>query len=660
MEPFRFHVFVCDQQKPEGVPCCAARGSGQVLEALRREINARGLEDEVQVTTCGSLGLCEHGPNLVVYPEGVWYSGVTPADVPEIVRSHFQEDTPVERLAAHRSRRICARRSCKTAKRCCAARRAREAAGVLPDELNERIRGFQESRVILTALELDLFTAVGEGAGAVEVAAVLHTDPRATEMLLNALASLRLLVKQDGSFHNSTAAARYFTAGSRDNARPALLHTAHLWQRWSTLTDCVRAGTAVAAGRRSPAAARTGPRPSSPPCTATPRNGRRWWCVRWVRRTSAACWTWAAGRARIRLLSPRRTAALRADILDLATVEPIARRHIEAAGVTDRVGVRAGDLRVDQLGEGYDLVFVSAICHMLSAAENLDLLRRCREALAPGGRVVIQDFILEADKTAPRFAALFALNMLVGTRGGSSYSEPEYAGWLERGGIPGDPTCATAGNHGLDDRRAGVARGVDMSVDAARTECVTTLATSAVLCNTRWQMQKLVCVFSLFLIPLAAQPPASGTWKFAVSGDSRNCGDIVMPAIASGVLASRSEFYWHLGDFRAIYTFDEDMVPPASLGLPPKPLTIISYETTAWPDFIAHQLAPFGALPVLLTPGNHETIPPATREQYLLQFADWLDDADPARAASAGRSPGSQTARVLPLDQPQYRLHRPR
>ena len=58
MAPFRFHVFVCDQQKPEGVPCCAARGSDQVLEALRREVGARGLVDTVQVTACGSLGLC--------------------------------------------------------------------------------------------------------------------------------------------------------------------------------------------------------------------------------------------------------------------------------------------------------------------------------------------------------------------------------------------------------------------------------------------------------------------------------------------------------------------------------------------------------------------------------------------------------------------------
>jgi hypothetical protein len=129
-----------------------------------------------------------------------------------------------------------------------------------------------------------------------------------------------------------------------------------------------------------------------------------------------------------------------------------------------------------------------------------------------------------------------------------------------------------------------------------------------------------------FVAPAFAQAPAQppAPWKFAVSGDSRNCGDIVMPAIASSVLASRSEFYWHLGDFRAIYTFDEDIVPPASLRLPTKPLNIIQYETAAWPDFIAHQIAPFGALPVFLATGNHETIPPATREQYLLQFADWL------------------------------------
>ena len=433
MEAFRFHVFVCDQQKAEGAPCCAARGSGQVLEALRREVNARGLEDEVQVTACGSLGLCEGGPNLVVYPEGIWYSSVTVADVPEIVRSHFEEDTPVERLARTDMADLRAQ-ILNNREKMLAARRARDNAGVLPEDLNDRIRGFQESRAVLTALELDLFTAVGDGAAAGQVAATLRSDPRATEMLLNALASMRLLVKREGIFHNSPAAARYFAAGSRDNARPALLHTANLWHGWSTLTDCVRAGTAVA---HSDTAARTQDSTEAF-IAAMHRNAseRAPLVVRAVGIENVqSMLDVGGGSGAYSIAFARANSTLQADILDLAAVEPIALRHIREAGLSGRVKVRAGDLRSGRLGEAYDLVFVSAICHMLSPAANLDLLRRCREALAPGGRVVIQDFILEADNTAPRFAALFALNMLVGTRDGSSYSESEYTGWLGDAGF---------------------------------------------------------------------------------------------------------------------------------------------------------------------------------------------------------------------------------
>ena len=128
--------------------------------------------------------------------------------------------------------------------------------------------------------------------------------------------------------------------------------------------------------------------------------------------------------------------------------------------------------------------------------------------------------------------------------------------------------------------------------------------------------RNLVGMFSVFSSVTALAQSSASVWKFAISGDSRNCGDIVMPAIAEGVRASGAEFYWHLGDFRAIYTFDEDMGPQPN---------IIGYETGAWPDFIAHQLVPFGGLPVYLAMGNHETIPPATRDQFLIQFADWLD-----------------------------------
>jgi hypothetical protein len=121
----------------------------------------------------------------------------------------------------------------------------------------------------------------------------------------------------------------------------------------------------------------------------------------------------------------------------------------------------------------------------------------------------------------------------------------------------------------------------------------------------------------------APQQSTDGTWNFAVSGDSRNCGDVVMPAIAAGVINSGASFYWHLGDYRAIYNFDEDMQhQPEHLA---SPLNIYGYEQIAWDDFIRNQIDPFGDLPVFLGIGNHDTTPPKTREQYIIQFADWLD-----------------------------------
>ena len=89
----------------------------------------------------------------------------------------------------------------------------------------------------------------------------------------------------------------------------------------------------------------------------------------------------------------------------------------------------------DDFGHDHDLVLLNAICHMFSEEQNRALFRRAYDALGTNGRLVVQDFILERDKTSPQFAALFALNMLVGTEAGSSYSEPEYADWLHAAGF---------------------------------------------------------------------------------------------------------------------------------------------------------------------------------------------------------------------------------
>ncbi len=433
MGPFRYHVFVCEQQKAEGVPCCAARGSAKALEALRKEVAERGLANDVLVTACGSFGLCDRGPNMIVYPEGVWYSSVGPQDVPEIVKSHFQGGQVVERLAnsdtAALKQEICGNRD-----KAIAAQRAQAASGVLPDDMNRTLRGFQESRVVLTAVELDLFTAVGSGATAAEVSARVGGDPRATEMLLNALVAMGWLVKHGAVFSDSPASARYFAAGSADDSRTATLHLAHLWETWSTLTECVRAGTRVT----RPATAKRGEDWTSAFIAAMHRNAR----ARAPLVVSAVGMEGVSrmldvgggsGAYSIAFASAKEN--LEVDLLDLAEVLPITNGHIESAGLAGRIRTKPGDLRSDQLGDGYDLVLVSAICHMLGVDENKDLLKRCFQALAPSGRLVIQDFILEPDKTAPKSAALFALNMLVGTRGGSTYTEAEYAAWLTEAGF---------------------------------------------------------------------------------------------------------------------------------------------------------------------------------------------------------------------------------
>jgi predicted O-methyltransferase YrrM len=298
------------------------------------------------------------------------------------------------------------------------------------EDLTERIRAFQQSRALLTAIELDIFGATEAGATADEVAQRVRADPRATEMLLNVLAALGVIEKSGGVFRNTAEASRQLCG----DARLALMHTVHLWPRWSTLTECVRAGTAV----RQDEAAGRGEDWTEAFIAAMHRNaleraplvieavgaagGRRMLDV-------------GGGSGAYSIAFATANPELRADILDLPAVTQIAQRHIARAGLSERVKTREGDLRRDGYGNGYDLVFISAICHMLGPAENLDMLRKCFAALTPGGRIVIQDFILENDKTAPLFAALFSLNMLVGTERGSSYSEEEYAEWLRKAGF---------------------------------------------------------------------------------------------------------------------------------------------------------------------------------------------------------------------------------
>ena len=103
--PYLRHVFVCENDRPPDDPrgCCLARGGAAVREAFRRELKSRDLARTIRANKAGCLDACEHGVTVVVYPEGVWYGGVTVEDVPAIVEEHLVGGRPVERLVFART-----------------------------------------------------------------------------------------------------------------------------------------------------------------------------------------------------------------------------------------------------------------------------------------------------------------------------------------------------------------------------------------------------------------------------------------------------------------------------------------------------------------------------------------------------------------------------
>jgi hypothetical protein len=145
--------------------------------------------------------------------------------------------------------------------------------------------------------------------------------------------------------------------------------------------------------------------------------------------------------------------------------------------------------------------------------------------------------------------------------------------------------------------------------------------------------------FLLGALAVSAAATAAPNWNFMVAGDSRNCGDVIMPAIAAAAHDKHSAFYWHLGDLRAIAGMDQDYVT-----LHPE-ATMSSYLADAWGDFKRSQIAPFDPTPFFLGIGNHETVAPKSRQEFIVTFNDWLD-AEPIRAQRLKDDPADHSVRA--------------
>lgn len=298
-----------------------------------------------------------------------------------------------------------------------------------PEALLTLARGFQESRVLLTGAELDLFTLLSKEALTTDAIAVrLGADPRALAVELDALAAMELLVKTDGTYRTSPDAS-CLSADAPDSIHPMLLHAAALWDRWTNLTRRI-GGTPLSA---------------RPPADVT----RAFICAMHV--VSAPQAERMASEAKIggarRLLDVgggpgtytaaflRAAPGLEATLFDLPPVVEIARERLKEAGLLDRVTLVGGDFETEELPAGHDLAWLSAIIHQNGRAQNDALFGRIFRALTPGGRLVLRDHVMEPDRTRPRAGALFAVNMLVGTAQGGTYTFDEIRAGLERAGF---------------------------------------------------------------------------------------------------------------------------------------------------------------------------------------------------------------------------------
>ena len=287
-------------------------------------------------------------------------------------------------------------------------------------------RSFQPACVLTAGAILDVFTPLQKRSlTARALACELGADPRAMAILLDALAAIEFLNKRDDHYTVPTDVARLLTEESSENVLSMVRHMSNCLRRWSVLSDVVQKGNPVETdpsirGAEADLADFIGAMQNvSEPVAADVVDRLQPLTFRHVLDVGAGPGTWT-----IALLQAVPEA--QATLFDLPPVIPMAKQRITEAGLVERVRFVGGDYDTDDLPDGADLVWLGAICHQNSREQNRALFARVYTALEDGGAVIIRDIIMESSRTRPRAGALFAVNMLVGTEAGGTYTFDEY------------------------------------------------------------------------------------------------------------------------------------------------------------------------------------------------------------------------------------------
>ena len=294
---------------------------------------------------------------------------------------------------------------------------------------------YWESKVLLTAVKLDIFGALACGEGtAVEVARPLQADAKATALLMNALVSIGLLRKSGELYANSSEAQEFLVKESPKYAGHLLLLQDAGWDNWGQLESVVRTGCSPVKDHLF----RTNPQLAENVLMVLHRVALQHASTLAKQIDLSASQTLldlGGGAGTHAMAFCQAYTALTATVFDLPETLPTTERLIKEVGLEGRIRLLPGDFNRDDLGGPYDAVLMSDILHYQGAEANAALVRKVHGALAPGGRLVIKDRFLDDSGTSPAWTAVFAVHILVNTEKGRCYTLGEAIQWLKDAGF---------------------------------------------------------------------------------------------------------------------------------------------------------------------------------------------------------------------------------
>lgn len=303
----------------------------------------------------------------------------------------------------------------------------------LKNKIREIAYGFRISRILLSAFELDVFTLVESGVNkSNQIADKIKTDPRATERLLNALCACELLGKDEDSFYNLPGLGELLNRES-PNCMLSLSHTNRLWSTWGNLTHAVREGKAPEQIMKSKNEGDLKHLINAMQERGAPQ--AREILSRLELKEKIKLLDVGGGSGIFSVEFLKNHPGMTATILDLPYVVNLAKEFVKSENLKNRISYIEGNYHEVEFGQNYDLILLSAVIHINSGEQNEKLILKCAGALNEDGVIIIKDFVMDENRITPPDGALFALNMLVNTERGDTYTESEIRSWLLNAGV---------------------------------------------------------------------------------------------------------------------------------------------------------------------------------------------------------------------------------